>query len=155
MSKQLSRHNPASDEFVKGESPFYWIARLNNIYHHRMERAMHKVGADLPTWRTLLILHENGTSSMSEISLHAVVKLPTITKIVYRLQERGLVTTNTSANDGRVTEVSMTPSGEVVLAEMRAATENVFLKGYDGLTPVKIARLNKMLIQLFDNLDHY
>ncbi len=155
MSKQLSRHNPASADFVKDDFPFYWVARLNNIYHHHMERALRKVGADLPTWRILFILHENGTSSMSDISLHAVVKLPTITKIVYRLQERGLVLTSTSASDGRVTEVSLTPEGEEMLSRMRKATENIFLKGYAGLTPPKIERLNKMLMQVFDNLSHY
>lgn len=155
MSKQLSRHNPASEDFVKDDFPFYWVARLNNIYHHHMERALRKVGADLPTWRILSILRENGTSSMSDISLHAVVKLPTITKIVYRLQERGLVLTSTSASDGRVTEVSLTPKGEEMLSRMRKATENIFLKGYAGLTPPKIERLNKMLMQLFDNLSHY
>ena len=155
MSKQLSRYNPASDDFVKDEFPFYWIARLNNIYHHHMERALHKVGADLPTWRILFILREQGTCSMSDIALHAVVKLPTITKIVYRLQERGLVVTSTSSSDGRVTEVAMTPSGHEALVEMRNATENIFLKGYDGLSTVKIERLNKMLIQVFDNLDRY
>jgi len=116
---------------------------------------LRKVGADLPTWRILFILHENGTSSMSDISLHAVVKLPTITKIVYRLQERGLVLTSTSASDGRVTEVSLTPAGEEMLSRMRKATENIFLKGYAGLTPPKIERLNKMLMQVFDNLSHY
>lgn len=155
MSKQLSRHNPASEDFVKDDFPFYWVARLNNIYHHHMELALRKVGADLPTWRILFILRENGTSSMSDISLHAVVKLPTITKIVYRLQERGLVLTSTSASDGRVTEVSLTPKGDEMLSRMRKATENIFLKGYAGLTPPKIERLNKMLMQVFDNLSHY
>lgn len=155
MSKQLSRHNPASEDFVKDDFPFYWVARLNNIYHHHMELALRKVGADLPTWRILFILRENGTSSMSDISLHAVVKLSTITKIVYRLQERGLVLTSTSASDGRVTEVSLTPKGDEMLSRMRKATENIFLKGYAGLTPPKIERLNKMLMQVFDNLSHY
>jgi len=155
VSKQLSRHNPASEDFVKDDFPFYWVARLNNIYHHHMELALRKVGADLPTWRILFILRENGTSSMSDISLHAVVKLSTITKIVYRLQERGLVLTSTSASDGRVTEVSLTPKGDEMLSRMRKATENIFLKGYAGLTPPKIERLNKMLMQVFDNLSHY
>jgi hypothetical protein len=49
----------------------------------------------------------------------------------------------------------MTPLGQEALIEMRKATESVFLKGYDGLTSVKIERLNKMLMQVFDNLDHY
>jgi DNA-binding MarR family transcriptional regulator len=54
-----------------------------------------------------------------------------------------------------VTEVSLTPKGDEMLSRMRKATENIFLKGYAGLTPPKIERLNKMLMQVFDNLSHY
>lgn len=61
---------------------------------------------DIPRWRILFILKENGESSISEISIHAIAKLSTITKIVYRMKADGLVETNTSASDGRVTQVS-------------------------------------------------
>ena len=154
-SHTQNSHNPVSEDFHKEQFPFYWIARLNNIYHHHMESELRKVGADLPTWRILSVLHEDGKRSMSDIALHAVAKLPTITKIVYRLEERGLVRTSTSPLDARVTEVALTPAGEQMLAAMRKATESIFLKSYSGLSPVKIERLNRMLMQVFGNLEHY
>lgn len=152
INKRVSRYNPVSEDFVKEDFPFYWIARLNNLYVQRMEKALHKVGADVPTWRVLLILKENGTSSMSEISQHAVVKLSTITKIVYRMKADGLVDTTTSVQDGRVTEVSLTEHGSQMLVDMQEATLQVFAKGFSGLSSVKIARLNQMLAQMFGNL---
>lgn len=152
IHKRVSRYNPASEDFSKEDFPFYWIARLNNIYVHHMEKALRKVGADVPTWRVLFILKQNGTCSMSEIALHAVVKLSTITKIVYRMKADGLVETRPSAVDGRVTEVSLTAHGEEMIVEMQRATEKVFARGFSGMSSVKIARLNQMLAHMFENL---
>ncbi|AZV92725.1 MarR family winged helix-turn-helix transcriptional regulator [Kerstersia gyiorum] len=152
INKRVSRFNPVSEEFVKEDFPFYWVARLNNLYVQRMEKALRKVGADVPTWRVLFILKENGTSSMSEIALHAVAKLSTITKIVYRMKADGLVDTMTSAQDGRVTIVALTERGQQMITEMRDATAQVFAQGFSGLSSVKIARLNQMLEQMFNNL---
>lgn len=153
INKRVSRFNPVSEEFVKEDFPFYWVARLNNLYVQRMEKALRRVGADVPTWRVLFILKENGTSSMSEIALHAVAKLSTITKIVYRMKADGLVDTQTSAQDGRVTIVALTERGNQMIAEMRDATTQVFAQGFSGLSSVKIARLNQMLEQMFNNLN--
>ncbi|CAM4340113.1 MarR family winged helix-turn-helix transcriptional regulator [Kerstersia similis] len=153
INKRVSRFNPVSEEFVKEDFPFYWVARLNNLYVQRMEKALRRVGADVPTWRVLFILKENGTSSMSEIALHAVAKLSTITKIVYRMKADGLVDTQTSAQDGRVTIVALTERGSQMIAEMRDATTQVFAQGFSGLSSVKIARLNQMLEQMFNNLN--
>ncbi|MGO3743573.1 MarR family winged helix-turn-helix transcriptional regulator [Kerstersia sp.] len=153
INKRVSRFNPVSEAFVKEDFPFYWVARLNNLYVQRMEKALRRVGADVPTWRVLFILKENGTSSMSEIALHAVAKLSTITKIVYRMKADGLVDTQTSAQDGRVTVVALTERGSQMIAEMREATAQVFAQGFSGLSSVKIARLNQMLEQMFNNLN--
>ncbi|TSH97159.1 MarR family transcriptional regulator [Verticiella sediminum] len=153
--KRLSRYNPASEDFRKEEFPFYWVARLNGVYHQHMERALRKVGADVPTWRVLFILKENGTSSMSEISEHAIAKLSTITKIVYRMRAEGLVETSTSANDGRVTEVSVTEAGRQAIAAIQEATQNLFARSFRGLTPAQITKLNQLLEVLFNNLNEH
>ena len=87
----MSQYNPASPDFIKEEFPFYGLARVYGVYTMEMERALKPVGLDIPTWRTLFILNEHGSSSMSEISLHAIAKLSTVTKIVYRMKSEGLV----------------------------------------------------------------
>lgn len=150
--KRLSRYNPASEDFKKEEFPFYWLARLHGRYSMAMEKALKKIDMDIPRWRILFILKENGESSISEISIHAIAKLSTITKIVYRMKADGLVETNTSASDGRVTQVSLTDVGRHTIEEIQVGTSDIFRTSFKGLTEAQITKLNSTLEKIFNNL---
>ncbi|PXW99377.1 DNA-binding MarR family transcriptional regulator [Sphaerotilus hippei] len=149
---RLSRCNPASPEFRKEEFPFYWLARVHGAYTMEMEQALKTVDMDIPTWRTLFILKENGTSSISEISLHAIAKLSTVTKIVYRMKAEGLVDTAPSQQDGRVTEVTLTETGRQAIERIQLATSHLFLRSFNGMTTAQIDKLNELLQLLLRNI---
>jgi len=117
-----------------------------------MEKVLKKIDMDIPRWRILFILKENGESSISEISVHAIAKLSTITKIVYRMKADGLVETNTSASDGRVTEVSLTQQGRDTIEEVQRCTSDIFRNSFKGLTQAQINKLNATLEIIFNNL---
>lgn len=148
----MNRYDPASPDFAREEFPFYWLARLHGAYTLEMEKALKTVGLDVPTWRTLMILKEQGASSISDIALHAVSKLSTVTKTVYRMKDEGLVETATSEQDARVTLVSITRAGLRAAERSQLATQHIFSRSFEGLTPGQIKRLNETLHQLLDNL---
>jgi len=148
----VSRFNPASPEFSKEEFPFYWLARVYGVYTLEMEKALKPMGLDIPTWRTLMILNERDGSSMSEIALHAIAKLSTVTKTVYRMKEEGLVDTATSELDARVTVVHLTAAGREAIERSRLATRHIFERSFHGLTPLQIRKLNESLHLILDNL---
>lgn len=150
--KRMSRYDPSSEDFKKEEFPFYWLARLHARYSMAMEKVLKKIDMDIPRWRILFILKENGESSISEISVHAIAKLSTITKIVYRMKADGLVETNTSASDGRVTEVSLTQQGRDTIEEVQRCTRDIFRNSFKGLTQPQINKLNATLEIIFNNL---
>ncbi|MEJ8277987.1 MarR family winged helix-turn-helix transcriptional regulator [Pseudonocardia spirodelae] len=63
---------------------------------HRVERRIEAVvrgpeGPGLDGWRVLDLLSDGAGHPMSEIAAHAMVPAPTLTKIVDRLADRGLV----------------------------------------------------------------
>ncbi|WP_028696410.1 MarR family winged helix-turn-helix transcriptional regulator [Pseudomonas cremoricolorata] len=152
-SKSPSHHDPASEDFRKEDFPFYWLARAHGRYTQNMERLLKKVDLDVPRWRVLWILNENGESSISEISTHAIAKLSTITKIVYRMKDDGLVDTAQSAEDGRVTQVRITDTGLQAIARMQDVTHELFQRSFKGLTEAQVQRLNRMLETVFHNLE--
>lgn len=152
-SRSTNHYHPSRPDFHKEEFPFYWIARVHARYTMDMERALKPVGRDIPTWRVLAILTEQGTSSISDIATHAVAKLSTITKIVYRMKAEGLVTVATAAHDGRVTEVSLTDAGSHAMQRINDATYSLLDRSFAGLTPAKVAKLNELLKVLLDNLE--
>ncbi|MFJ3077162.1 MULTISPECIES: MarR family winged helix-turn-helix transcriptional regulator [Pseudomonas] len=148
-----SHHDPASDEFRKEDFPFYWLARVHGRYTQNMERLLKKIDLDVPRWRVLWILNENGESSISEISTHAIAKLSTITKIVYRMKDDGLVDTAPSPEDGRVTQVRITEVGLQNIERMQEVTRELFQRSFKGLTEAQVQRLNRMLEVVFHNLE--
>jgi DNA-binding MarR family transcriptional regulator len=152
--KRLSRYNPASEDFHKEEFPFYWLARVHGRYSMSMEKLLKKIDLDIPRWRVLNILYENNEASISEISEHAIAKLSTITKIVYRMKDDDLVDTRPSELDGRVTQVSITEKGRQAFMTMHEVTDDLFHKSFQGLTEAQVRKLNQVLAKVFDNLPH-
>lgn len=150
--KRRSRYDPGSEDFCKEEFPFYWLARLYGRYSMAMEKALKKIDLDIPRWRVLFILKEHGESSISEISVHAIAKLSTVTKIVYRMKADGLVETSQSSSDGRVTQVSLTDHGRQAIELIQETTRDLFARSFKGLTEAQIKKLNITLEKIFNNL---
>ncbi|MDP2610204.1 MULTISPECIES: MarR family winged helix-turn-helix transcriptional regulator [unclassified Oceanobacter] len=154
-SPRSQRYNPASEDFHKEDFPFYWIAQVHGRYVLAMEKALKKIKLDIPRWRILFILKEEGTSSISEIAIHAVAKLPTVTKTVYRMKDDGLVDTRQKCDDGRVTEVTITEEGRQAIENIQLVTHDLFRESFKGMSEAQIQRLNKLLETLFHNLPEH
>lgn len=147
-----TQYDPASDTFKKEEFPFFWLAQAHGKYTQRMEKALKKIDLDIPSWRVLFILKVYGESNISEISNHAITKLPTTTRIIWRMKEDGLVETAANPDDGRVTQVRLTPRGREMFEQMIEVTSDLFRQSFKGLSQAQIKRLNKLLETLFINL---
>lgn len=142
----------ATPEFELSEWPFYWLSRVVARYLEHLEVALKAEGLDVPRWRVLMSLHGQDMASVSEIAEHAIVKLPTMTKIVQRMQADGLVDCRPRESDGRVTEVVLTEKGEAARdAAWRAAT-GIYQDVFGHIPPSKVKQLNKLMQQVFHNL---
>lgn len=137
------------------QSPFYWLAHTHAIYTLEMEKVLKKLGTDMPTRRVLLMLELHGTASVSELSSRAIIKMSTVTRILQRMRDDGLVETRSNADDARVTDVSMTPKGAELAQHIREATEKVYARGYKGLTDAQLDTLRKTLAVIFHNYADY
>lgn len=150
--KRMNRHNPASRDFKKEVFPFYWLAQVNGRYIMAMEKVLKKVDMDVPRWRILLILKDNGTSSISEVSTLAIAKLSTVTKIIDRMKAGGLVQTSVCCNDRRVTQVALTDAGYQIIEQSHKVTADIFKNSFKGLTGAQLDKLSRLLKRMFDNL---
>lgn len=143
---------PLSQEFRSQDYPFYWVARLSAKYNADVDTLLKPKGLSSSKWRVLMILHEHGQLSMSDIAVHTVAKLSTITKIVYRMQEADLVVAVPSDEDRRVTEVELTEQGEEQLSVARELTHRLVEKAFHGLDAEEVVALNRCLGKIFNNL---
>src|SRR5262245_7771463 len=103
-----ARAVPTSKSFRIADYPFYRNARVAGLYSDCLERELKPRGMDQPRWRVLMILNEHNPASMGLIAQMAVMKLPTVLKLVQRMTDEGLVRNAPRLSDQRVTEVSIT-----------------------------------------------
>ena len=147
----LALADPAHPDFLLAGSPLYWLARVAGRYRLDMELVLKPIGMDVPRWRVLAILSEHEPASVSELCDHAVIRLSTMTRIVQRLAEAGLVETRQREADGRVTEVTMTDAGREAAVSVHARASRIFRHGFDGFDAKEVAALSDMLQRLFVN----
>lgn len=137
---------------LKRNWPFYWISRVNGRYVQVLERRLKPINLDMPRWRVLMSLHEDGYLSVSEIADYSVLKLNTATKIVQRMMADGLVTTRVRPTDGRVTEVTLTPKGDEMRRLALLQAVNILNASFVNISDDELAALNGLLEKVFDRL---
>ncbi len=100
-----------------------------NGLEYLLGRAIEKeVGISHATFEVLLLLARAGDQGLAlhDIARARVLTSGGVTRMVRRLEERGLVTQTTSEADKRVRLLRLTPSGErTVVAAARLHVENV------------------------------
>lgn len=152
QSNSNGKFLPASKEFEFRQYPFYWITRLSNLYTHEMEKRLKKQGMNITSWRVCMILRENGVLNMTDIATHAVGRLSTINKAVYRMQEQGLVKVERNENDARVTMVEITDEGRQTVGQLIESTSRIIERALTDLSAEEIKSLNGIAKHIFENL---
>ena len=93
----------------------------------------------------LLALYENGPLPPSQIAKHMMVKSSTVTGVVDRLEQKGLVTRVRNSPDRRMITIELTEAGKV-LAEN--APPPIQQKIIDGLKRISEAEIDQIVLSL-------
>jgi DNA-binding MarR family transcriptional regulator len=117
-----------------------------------MELLLKPIGLDVPRWRVLMTLRDTTRLSVSEIAGHAIVKLPTMLKIIQRMQAEGLVECNQSDLDGRVTEVMLTDSGRRAGEQAWKVANATYRRAFEDVSKRDVHTLNRILRTVTRNL---
>jgi DNA-binding MarR family transcriptional regulator len=147
--------DPGTPAFQVEKYPFFLLNRLVGRYNGVIDARLRSIGLDIPYWRVLMILGEAAPRGVRDIADAAVIPLSTMTRIIQRMAAAGLVAAGCSAEDARVTEVSLLPLGEAKLAEARGVTAPVYARIIGGLSQRDFDRLILLLDRLHANLEDF
>jgi DNA-binding MarR family transcriptional regulator len=89
----------------------------------------------IPQWRVLASLSDGGGISLSELSDLTLLNQPTITRLVQRLETKGLLRKVPDAHDGRILRVSLTKRGRDQVGDLIALAkerQKRILQGLDA-----------------------
>ena len=144
--------DPANPNFRMEDWPLYWVTRVGRQYSMDLDRALKRIGMDVARWRVLIILSEYDQASVTTLADHAVIKLPTMTKTIARMETQGLVRTFPNPDDRRVTLVKVTELGREKTALVRQQASRIFQAAFLGVPATETADLVATLKKVFANL---
>jgi DNA-binding MarR family transcriptional regulator len=106
------------------------ILRATSIHSRKLGRS---VGITAPQLIVLRAVNANDGLTASEVARAVSLSQATITIIVSRLEERGLLARERSSVDRRRVHVSLTPAGREVLAEAPQPLQESFSRRFEAL----------------------
>ncbi len=120
-------------------------SRLRHAVARGARRLRQESGNDLsPSLNAALATIElHGPLTPSELAVRERVQRPTVTRVVYRLEEAGLVTRAADPADGRSALVSITPAGRALLAGARTRKDAFLSERLDSLSAEDRATLER------------
>lgn len=103
----------------------YLLRRASDTVSTDFYTYLYTTDLSVTEWRVLACLHNNHEESVTDLAYHAVMKQPTLSKALVRMEQDGLIERRQEPDDRRQTMVRNTRKGTALAAELcRVAKEH-------------------------------
>ena len=148
MSGNLKREIQQEKPFVSlEEEAFLSLQRTASLLIQALGRELKGHDLTPSQYNTLRILRGAGLDALTcgEIGERLVSPGPDVTRLLDRLEQRGLVTRLRDAEDRRVVRARITPEGTALLAELDEPVDHTLRRLLGNLGPAKLRTLVELL----------
>jgi len=122
-----------AENYPMGSSVGYLVKQLAQTVGKELDRRMVDLGLTDAQWKPLLLLQQGGCTTAVDLSRIACHDAGSVTRLLDRLEAKGLVQRVRSAEDRRVVNLELTEEGKKVAAQVPkiiAGLGNEVLKGF-------------------------
>jgi DNA-binding MarR family transcriptional regulator len=149
----LDSPESAQDNFLD-DYLSYLLAQASFLVSNQFHRELERSNISVPFWRVLAAVSDRESLSVGALAKMAFYKQPTLTKIIDRMIEAGLVKRLEYAKDRRRVDIAITDAGRAlfkVLMLRAKEHEGQVLASYSA---TDAATLKHVLRDLIKRLDH-
>jgi DNA-binding MarR family transcriptional regulator len=147
---------PTDDQQIRQDRTkeiIFSIRRLMQAGELYTKELNKKYDVSVPQLNSLLTLYEYGPLPPSQIANHIMVKSSTVTGIVDRLEQKGLVERLRNSPDRRVITIQLTESGKKLAENAPSPIQHKILDGLKRLSKAEIDLVVRALTKLTNMLD--
>ncbi|HTJ55950.1 MAG TPA: MarR family transcriptional regulator [Devosiaceae bacterium] len=126
----------------------YLIASLNRQLEEELEERLQPGGVPIEQFRILEVLDANEKLPMGEIASLSLIEPPTLTKIVDRMVNEGLVYRAPDPEDRRRVLILMAPAGKALYKRLRGVSSAQERRIVDHLSSDRAEELKALLREL-------
>jgi len=133
----------------------YQLYRVTNRLNLRLQGRLKAIGINLSQWRVLSVLRSYGTLSISGIVEHTLMEQPTVSRVVVQLEQDGMVSRRVSAEDSRMTDITLTRKGAEAFDTIRESAYRHEKLALEGLDQASLDTLRETLRRIERNINLY
>lgn len=163
---EMAEHNEVSAEngsSGRGPKPGIVLESilpyLMNCLTFRMNQLLNQdlrnLGLTISNWRLLAVLDYNESASINELVSYAMIEQSTVSRLITRMEEDGLVRRDRVDKDGRVRSISMTAKGREIYDKVQSITLAHAERALINLTEEEKTVLERLISTMRANLDTY
>ena len=128
------------------------LALTSKLVSRAFNDVLAEAGGTLPVWLVLSSLKQEHRRTQLELARAIGIEGPTLTRHLDGLEESGLVVRHRDTDDRRAVRVELTEAGERLYAALLKDVIAFNKRLTAGLSEQELARLNRGLAQLADNV---
>lgn len=118
--------------FMLHNSYTFWISRLASVMQDRFNKELETLDVTWPQWMVMNVLTHELANTPANIAAQIGVDRSAVTRLVDRLEKKGLVMREHDGLDRRSVKVHITSPGQMMVRHLDEAAERhqkVFLEG--------------------------
>ncbi len=116
--------------FLLHNSYTFWISRLASVMQDRFNKELETLGVTWPQWMVMNVLSHGSANTPAHIAEQIGVDRSAVTRLVDRLEKKGLVVREHDGLDRRSVKIHITSPGKLMVKHLDEAAErhqSVFL----------------------------
>lgn len=129
----------------------YLIKQLTTAMGRELDRRMSELGLTDAQWKPLLLLQFGGCSTAADIARSACSDTGAVTRLLDRLEAKGLVHRVRSEEDRRVIHLELTEEGQRVAANVPRIIAQLSNEILDGFSEAEFEQFRDLLNRALTN----
>ncbi|WP_342130476.1 MarR family winged helix-turn-helix transcriptional regulator [Hydrogenophaga sp. OTU3427] len=143
-----------ANKFCAEESVGYLMKRVMLSLGQQIDKRLAAYDLTTAQWNPLMYLKKNGRSTVAELARWQVSDAGAMTRLLDRLEKKGLCKRERSLEDRRVVHVELTEEGAKALEHVPAMLSEVLNHHLAGFDDTELQTLVKLLRRMIANGEH-
>jgi DNA-binding MarR family transcriptional regulator len=139
------------EDYHPSESTGFLMKRIVNMVTAQIDRELEPSGLTNAQWVPLLKLHMGVGSTVAELARSCQLDAGSMTRLLDRLEAKGLVRRVRSSEDRRIVNIELTDEGTAAAKKIPAVLCGVQNSHLRGFTAEEWQTLKSLLRRVFDN----
>ena len=130
----------------------YLLNRIVNRLNQNLAEDLKAIGVSLQHYRVLAVLVAGEGRTINELAVYTVTDQSTLSKLLDRMEAKGLVRRRPDSSDGRAVNIHLTARGRKAYAEILPLALNHYERAIKGLTKPERRALVDTLGHVLENV---